>query len=377
MTERRPLSDDERLDWLRLSRTEHVGPVTFFALLERCGSATKALAALPDLARRGGRAGPLRIAPRAAAEREIETIARIGGRLIARDEPDYPLPLAAIGDAPPLIIVRGDIAHLARPMIAMVGARNASANGVRFAQGLSAELGKAGFVVVSGLARGIDAGAHRGALDTGTIAVVAGGPDVVYPREHEALSDEIVARGALVSEMPPGTEPQARHFPRRNRIIAGLSRGVIVVEAAPQSGSLITARLALEQGREVFAVPGSPLDPRARGTNDLIRQGAVLTESAADVLDALARIGTPSRAEAGDYSSLREPPAAEIGQRELELGRAAILDLLGPTPVAVDELVRQSGLTAALTVTILLELELAGRLERHPGGKVALSITEY
>jgi DNA processing protein len=332
---------------------------------------------LPDLARRGGRAGPLRIAPRAAAEREIETIARIGGRLIARDEPDYPLPLAAIGDAPPLIIVRGDIAHLARPMIAMVGARNASANGVRFAQGLSAELGKAGFVVVSGLARGIDAGAHRGALDTGTIAVVAGGPDVVYPREHEALSDEIVARGALVSEMPPGTEPQARHFPRRNRIIAGLSRGVIVVEAAPQSGSLITARLALEQGREVFAVPGSPLDPRARGTNDLIRQGAVLTESAADVLDALARIGTPSRAEAGDYSSLREPPAAEIGQRELELGRAAILDLLGPTPVAVDELVRQSGLTAALTVTILLELELAGRLERHPGGKVALSITDY
>jgi DNA processing protein len=262
-------------------------------------------------------------------------------------------------------------------MIAMVGARNASANGVRFAQGLSAELGKAGFVVVSGLARGIDAGAHRGALDTGTIAVVAGGPDVVYPREHEALSDEIVARGALVSEMPPGTEPQARHFPRRNRIIAGLSRGVIVVEAAPQSGSLITARLALEQGREVFAVPGSPLDPRARGTNDLIRQGAVLTESAADVLDALARIGTPSRAEAGDYSSLREPPAAEIGQRELELGRAAILDLPGPTPVAVDELVRQSGLTAALTVTILLELELAGRLERHPGGKVALSITEY
>jgi DNA processing protein len=372
MSARRPLSDAERLDWLRLSRSENVGPITFFALLQRLGGARAALNALPELARRGGRTGPIRIATRTAAEREIEAIDRMGGRLIARDEPDYPIPLAAIADAPPLIIVRGDTRLLARPTIAMVGARNASANGVRFATTLATELGAAGFIVASGLARGIDAGAHRGALGTGTIAVVAGGPDVVYPPEHAALTEEIVARGALVSEMPPGIEPQARHFPRRNRIISGLAQGVVVVEAAPQSGSLITARLALEQGREVFAVPGSPLDPRARGPNNLIRQGATLVESAADVIDALARDNRSRLAEPTDEVRYRGPAPAPPDDADLRAGRAVILGLLGPTPVSVDELIRQSRLTPAVTVTILLELELAGRLDRLPGGAVAL-----
>ena len=375
MTAQRPLSDAERLDWLRLSRSENVGPITFFALLQRLGSAGAALEALPDLARRGGRRGPIRIATRSAAEREIEAIARMGGRLIARADPDYPVPLAAIPDAPPLIIVRGDARLLARPTLAMVGARNASANGVRFATTLARELGEAGYVIASGLARGIDAGAHRGALATGTVAVVAGGPDIVYPPEHAALSDEIIARGALVTEMPPGVEPQARHFPRRNRIILGLSRGVVVVEAAPQSGSLITARLALEQGREVFAVPGSPLDPRARGPNNLIRQGAVLVENAADVIDALAQIQPSRLAEPTDGAPYRVPSPETPDEAALRAGRAVLLGLLGPTPVSADELIRQSRLTPALTVTILLELELAGRLDRLPGGLVALRAT--
>ncbi len=372
MTERRLLSDSERLDWLRLSRSENVGPITFFALLQRLGSAGAALDALPELARRGGRRGPIRIAARSSAEREMDAIARLGGQLIARDEPSYPVPLAAIADAPPLIIVRGDIRLLARPTIALVGARNASANGVRFAATLAAELGSAGFVIASGLARGIDAGAHRGALATGTIAVVAGGPDVVYPPEHAALSDEIVAGGALITEMPPGVEPQARHFPRRNRIISGLSRGVVVVEAAPQSGSLITARLALEQGREVFAVPGSPLDPRARGPNNLIRQGATLVESAADVIDALTHDGPSRLTEPTDEAGYRAPAMEPPDEAALRAGRAVLLGLLGPTPVSTDELIRQSRLTPALTVTILLELELASRLDRLPGGMVAL-----
>jgi DNA processing protein len=372
MTARRPFSDAERLDWLRLFRSENVGPITFFALLERFGSAAAALDALPELARRGGRKAGVRITSRAAAEREAAAIARMGGRLIGRDEPLYPLPLAAIPDAPPLIIVRGRTELLTRPTIAIVGARNASANGVRFAAQLAGELGREGFVIASGLARGIDAGAHRGAMPTGTVAVVAGGPDVVYPHEHEALTEEIVANGALVSEMPPGIEPQARHFPRRNRIISGLSRGVVVVEAAPQSGSLITARLALEQGREVFAVPGSPLDPRARGPNNLIRQGATLTESAADILEALARSTPIGLSEPKETKEFQRPVGEEPNQGALAAGRAVVLELLGPTPVAVDELIRQSRLTPAVTVTILLELELAGRLERHPGGRVAL-----
>ena len=302
------------------------GRSPYFALLQRLGSAGAALDALPELARRGGRRGPIRIAVRGAAEREVEAIERLGGRLIARDEPDYPLPLAAIADAPPLIIVRGNARLLVRPTVALVGARNASANGVRFATMLATELGASGFAIASGMARGIDAGAHRGALQTGTIAVIAGGPDVVYPPEHAGLTEEIVAHGALITEMPPGVEPQARHFLRRNRIISGLALGVVVVEAARKSGSLITARLALEQGREVFAVPGSPLDPGARGPNNLIRQGATLVESAADVIDALANHSRSRLAEPDDGPSFGGPPAIAPDEAALHAGRPVILD---------------------------------------------------
>src|SRR5262245_7522359 len=283
-----PLSDKERLDRLRLIRSENVGPVTFRSLLRRFGSARAAIEALPDLARRGGRPTPLRICPAAQAEQELGAAERIGARLLATDDADYPEALAAIDDAPPLLYMRGDGALLRRKAVAVVGARNASANGRRLAEDIARDLGAVGFAVVSGLARGIDHAAHRGSLDSGTIAVVAGGIDVVYPPDNEELQREIARRGLIVAEMPPGVVPQAKHFPRRNRLISGLSLGVLVVEAALQSGSLITARMALEQGREVLAVPGSPLDPRCRGTNNLLRQGAILAEGAADVLAALA-----------------------------------------------------------------------------------------
>ncbi len=271
----RNLSRAERLAWLRLIRTENVGPITFRQLLRRFGSADAALDALPDLARRGGRARPIRICSAAAARCELEALEALDARLIALFEPDYPLALAALDDAPPLICCFGLPHLLQRNAVAVVGARNASANGRRQARQIAAELGSAGLLVVSGMARGIDAAAHEGALDSGTVAVVAGGVDVIYPEENGALYGEIKARGVVLSEMPAGTVPQARHFPRRNRLISGMALGTLVVEAAPHSGSLITARFALDQGREVLAVPGSPLDPRARGCNDLIRQGRV------------------------------------------------------------------------------------------------------
>ena len=286
----RNLNPAERLDWLRLIRSENVGPITFYQLLARFGSAEAALAALPEVARRGGRSRPLAIGSRAAAERELAALAQAGGRLLAWGEPEYPQALAAVDDAPPLISVKGSTHLLARRAVAVVGARNASANGRRFARDIALQLGQNGLLVVSGLARGIDAAAHVGALPTGTAAVLAGGIDKVYPEENRALHDEIAERGVLLAELPVGTEPQARHFPRRNRIISGASLGVLVVEAATRSGSLITARFALEQGREVFAVPGSPLDPRCHGTNDLIRNGATLVEGAGDILRELGPI---------------------------------------------------------------------------------------
>jgi DNA processing protein len=296
-------------------------------------------------------------------------------------EPDYPATLAAVEDAPPLLTVLGDPALLQRPSVAVVGARNASANGRRIASELSAGLGEAGIVVVSGMARGIDAAAHLGALDSGSVAVVAGGADVVYPEENRGLYDALVERGAVVAELPLGAEPQARHFPRRYRIISGMARGVVVVEAAAKSGSLITARFALEQGREVFAVPGSPLDPRSRGCNDLLRNGATLTETAADVL-----------AQLGPFLDREMPPARpreRVLQPRLPLAAAGpnppaappipedaalelLIEKLSPTPVPVDELVRQCHLSAASIATLLLELELAGRIERHPGNLVSL-----
>ena len=371
MVDTRPLSANERLDWLRLTRSENVGPVTFLALLERYGSAARALEALPALARSGGSKRSIKLFSKTAAEREIKALAELDGHFFACHEPGYPAALAALLDSPPLIAIRGHGHLLESDIVAIVGARNASANGIRFAQQLAAELGAAGFAVVSGMARGIDAAAHRGALESGTLAVMGGGVDVVYPKQNAALYEEIVARGVVIAEPPFGTVPQARHFPRRNRIISGLARGVVVVEAAPRSGSLITARLAGEQGREVFAVPGSPLDPRSRGCNSLIRDGATLVQGAEDVLEVLAR--APAK-------TLGEPPQPEfaapeittVSETELAAARPIALELLGPSPVPIDELLRHSRLTPALLLTILLELELAGRLERHVGGQVSL-----
>jgi DNA processing protein len=364
------------LDWLRLSRTESVGPVTFYALLRRFGSAAAALDALPLLSR------PVEAATRRDAETELKAIDRLGGRLVCWGEPTYPPALAAVEDAPPVLTVLGRAELLQLPTVAVVGARNASANGRRLARELAAGLAEAGIVVASGMARGIDAAAHLGALDKASVAVVAGGADIVYPEENRGLYEALARDGAVVAELPLGTEPQARHFPRRNRIISGISLGVVVVEAAAKSGSLITARFALEQGREVFAVPGSPLDPRSRGANDLLRNGATLTETAADVLSQLGpllrghppiRAIAPAQPRLPLGSALAPPLAsAAIGPLGEEDGLDLIVEKLSPTPVAVDELVRQCQMSAASVATLLLELELAGRIERHPGNLVSL-----
>jgi DNA processing protein len=366
---------------LRLCRTETIGPISFYAMLRRFGSARAALEALPHLVRRGERNRMVAAVGRAEAERELAALARIGARLVCWGEPGYPGALAAIEDAPPILTVLGEGELLRRPMIAVVGARNASANGRSVARDLAASLGRGGLVVVSGLARGIDAAAHLGGLETGSVAVVAGGVDTVYPHENRDLYDALARRGAIVAELPLGTEPQARHFPRRNRIISGMSLGVVVVEAAARSGSLITARFALEQGREVFAVPGSPLDPRARGCNDLLRSGATLTESADDVLSQLGpqlqgidtRVpAVPAKAEGTIPEVAQQPFPRVIEPVSEEAGLTLILERLGPTPVPVDELVRQCQMSAAAVATLLLELELAGRVERHPGNAVSL-----
>src|SRR5262249_24562606 len=361
MPDARALNPAERLDWLRLLRSENVGPITFHQLLQRFGSAAVALEALPGIARKGGRSATIAICSRADAQRELTALDKVGGRLVAWGEPDYPPALAVVDDAPPLLSVVGDVRLLQRRAIAVVGARNASANGRRFARDIAAELGRAGFLVVSGLARGIDAAAHHGALETGTLAVVAGGVDVVYPEENQPLHEAIAQHGVIVAELPIGTEPQARHFPRRNRIISGVSLGVLVVEATLKSGSLITARFALEQGREVFAVPGSPLDPRARGANDLIRGGATPVEGVEDLLNALG----------GELLDNCKPafarplalPLSDGNEMEnhADSARIKVLEGLGPSPVQVDELVRQCQLSPAIVATILLELELAGR----------------
>lgn len=364
------LTDEQRLDWLRLIRSENVGPRTFRSLVNHYGSARDALEALPELARRGGAARAIRICPQADAEREMETARRLHAVFVAAGEADYPFRLAMIDDAPPLIAVRGNLPVLAQPMIAMVGSRNASGAGLKFAERLARELGEAGFVIASGLARGIDAAAHRASLATGTVAVFAGGHDRIYPEEHAGLLDALLPEGAAISEMPFGWEPRARDFPRRNRIISGLSVGVVIVEAARRSGSLITARMALEQGREVFAVPGSPVDPRAEGTNGLLKQGAILVTEAADVSAVLAPILGQRR-----NVSVREPdndaPPDFAGEPDT-LVRTRVVSLLGPAPIGLDDLVRLSGSTPAVVRTILLELELAGRIERHGGGLVAL-----
>ena len=367
------LTDEQRLDWLRLIRSPNIGPRTFRTLVSHFGGARAALEALPSLARRGGAGGATQVCARADAEREIAAAEKLGAALVALGEPGYPPRLQMIDDAPPVVAIRGQAAAFALPMVAVVGSRNASGAGMKFTQRIARELGEAGFAVVSGLARGIDAAAHRASLATGTIAVLAGGHDRVYPAEHMELLDDILSAGAALSEMPLGWEPRGRDFPRRNRLISGLSLGVVIVEAAKRSGSLITARFALEQGREVFAVPGSPLDPRAEGTNGLIKQGATPVTETSDIVTVLQPImeqrnvprqeAEPQPAEGGFFEGTDPAPDE----------RTRILALLGPTAVLVDDLVRLSKSSPSVVRMVLLELEIAGRLERHGGGLVSLA----
>jgi DNA processing protein len=367
MMVQRRLEESERCAWLRLARTESIGPASFAALIARFGDARDALKEAPILARRGGAAGELRIPAEADARAELECLGTLGGRVIASIEPDFPAGLAVLDPPPPVISVLGRPAMLQREMVAIVGARNASALGIKFATQLARDLGETGLVVCSGLARGIDHAAHTGALGTGTVAVVAGGIDVIYPPENAGLYQRIAQEGAIIAELPLRTAPLARHFPRRNRLISGLARGVVVVEAAERSGSLITATYALEQGREVFAVPGSPLDPRARGSNRLIREGATLTETAEDVLSVLRPIIGRTFEETPVRQAHPQPTGAESSQS----AHALIEEKLGPAAVEIDELIRQCGVPAAEVLTALLELELAGKVQRQPGNRIS------
>lgn len=352
---------NQSLDWLRLYRSENVGPATFFRLIERFGTPARALEALPDLARK-----KIAIYPRGEAEKELAALRKLGARLLLADDPAYPEAVRALEIAP-LLTVLGDPALLTRPAIAIVGGRDASLNGRKIAQVMASTLGQAGFAIVSGLARGIDTAAHQGGLATGTVAVLAGGIDHVYPPENAKLQAAIAERGCLVSEMPPGFSPQARDFPRRNRIVSGLAKGVVLIEAKVKSGSLITARMALDQGRELFAVPGSPLDPRSQGCNALIKQGAALVENAADVIDGL---GLPAPPRPTTWEGRDSPPPPD--EKSLSDAQKLVLEMLNVTAVTVDEILRQCQLSPSTLSLVLLELELAGRLERHSDMSVSL-----
>nr|WP_316653614.1 DNA-processing protein DprA [uncultured Gellertiella sp.] len=369
------LSERQKIAWLRLIRSDNVGPSTFRDLINHFGSAEKAIDALPELSRRGGSTRAIRIASRAEAEAELETAARFGARFIGIGEADYPHALRQIDGAPPLLAIKGNADVTALPALGVVGARNASISGCKFAAHLCREVGRSGYAIVSGLARGIDQAAHRASLDTGTIAAMAGGLDRPYPPENIGLLEEIWnGNGLAVSEMPFGWEPRARDFPRRNRLIAGIGLGVLVVEAATRSGSLITARLAGEAGRLVFAVPGSPLDPRCQGTNGLLKEGAIMVTEPADLIDALAPLAGTGLFPAAD---LREPPLE--GERPMlpppdETDRGRIVSALGPTPVDVDDIIRHTGIAAPDVYLVLLELDIAGKLHRHPGGMVSLAM---
>jgi DNA processing protein len=368
------LNDRQRMAWLRLIRSDNVGPATFRDLINHCGTAENALAMLPELSARGGARRAIRIASKEEAERELAQARRLGARFVGIGEPDYPPALRQIDGAPPLLAIRGAPETVVRPSIGVVGARNASIVGTKFAAMIARDCGRAGYTITSGLARGIDTAAHRASIESGTIAVLAGGLDRPYPPENVDLLDAIIdGGGAAVSEMPFGWEPRARDFPRRNRLIAGIPLGTVVIEAAERSGSLITARLASEFGRLVFAVPGSPLDPRSHGTNGLLKQGAIVTTGAKDVLEALAPISQLDLFSA--QTSAREPerPASPAPPPD-EDDRATILSALGPTPVDIDDIIRHTGIAAAAVYLILLELDLAGRLLRHPGGRVSLSL---
>ena len=370
------LTERQRIAWLRLIRSDNVGPATFRDLINHFGSAEAALSMLPELSARGGATRSIRIATEAEAYRELEAVQRFGARFVGIGEPDYPQALRQIDGAPPLLAVKGDLSILNRPAVGIVGSRNASISGAKFAAMIARDCGRAGYTVVSGLARGIDTAAHRASLNTGTIAAMAGGLDQPYPPENVGLLDEIWnGYGLAVSEMPFGWEPRARDFPRRNRLIAGISLGVAVVEAAFRSGSLITARMAGEFGRLVFAVPGSPLDPRCHGTNGLLKDGAMIVTSPEDVVEALAPLAQP------DLFSLpsAEEPKRESGRIVLppdETDRTLVIDALGPTPVEVDDIIRHTGLSASAVYLVLLELDMAGRLHRHAAGQVSISVTD-
>lgn len=373
------LTDRQRIAWLRLIRSDNVGPATFRDLINHFGSAEAALDALPELSRRGGSTRAVRIATVADAEREIETARRFGARFVGIGEPDYPPALRQIDAAPPLISAKGDLGVATLPAVGIVGSRNASISGTKFAAMMARDIGRAGYAVVSGLARGIDAAAHQASLETGTIAAMAGGLDQPYPPENVDLLEQITGgRGLAISEMPFGWEPRARDFPRRNRLIAGVAFGVVVIEAAARSGSLITARLAGEFGRLVFAVPGSPLDPRCEGTNGLLKDGAIVTTKAEDVLQALAPI---SEVDLFSQNEADEPENDEGRERPLapppnDDERLLIVQSLGPTPVEIDDIIRHTGLAPSSVYLVLLELDIAGRLERHAGGFVSLTMID-
>ena len=367
----------EKLSRLRLIRSPNVGQITARLLLRRYGSAREALLHLPDLSARVGR--KIRLFPKAEAEAELEKLAAFGGEMIIFGHADYPAALNRFDDAPFCFSIKGHKTLLSRPMMAIVGARNASINAHKLAERLARECGEAGYVIVSGLARGIDTAAHKGSLTTGTIAVIAGGIDVVYPSENQRLYEQITEIGMVLGEMPFGTQPSARLFPVRNRIIASLVRGCLVVEAAEKSGSLITANNAAERGAEVMALPGSPLDPRARGCNRLIQDGASLVQSADDILHLLDRLPDVEEAGSGDDKDsfgsgfgLRtaEPPS----EKEVEMARQAIVENLAHDPIDVDELMRWCHLSADVMAAALLELELAGRILRHHGHRVSAQL---
>lgn len=369
----RLLSDKERLDWLRLSRSENVGTRTFFDLLKLYGSASRALESVQEMSVKGGRKQPITLCSQSDAEREITRHIQLGASLVAACEPEFSPLLREIKDCPPMLSMRGHKALLKRSSIAIVGARNASANGCHFAQKLAADLGEAGIVCISGLARGIDTAVHHGSLKTGTVGVIAGGIDNIYPKENAGLYKAMAEQGLIIAESPFGAQPKSQSFPRRNRIISGLSSGTVVVEASQGSGSLITARMAADQGRDVFAVPGSPLDPRCKGTNDLIRQGAILTENASDVLHHIhfakhiASSGLLETASPG-FDSLHRV----YDEGEIQSLRPKIVEKLGMTPVSVDEIISQLGIPPQIVLTVIIELELAGKLERTSGNRVSL-----
>ena len=370
------LTDEQRLAWLRLIRSENVGPATFRQLINRYGSANEALQRLPELVRKGGKRS-IRIESTERAERERDYATRLGACFVALGEPDYPRALMAADSPPPLLAVIGSTEVLVQRSAGFVGSRNASMAGAKLTGRIASEVGRNGYTVVSGLARGIDAAAHRASLGTGTVACMAGGLDKPYPPQNVPLMREIVERGgAVVSEMPFGWTPRARDFPRRNRLIAGLSLGIVVVEAAHRSGSLITARLANEMGRLVFAVPGSPLDPRAGGTNALLKQGASILTEASDIIEALEPLTDPPLRDEPQLFDATDDKFDARADEPATTDRERIIEALGPTPTQVDELTAYAEVHPAIVQTVLLELELAGRLERHSGGHVSLILTD-